>query len=257
MTNHRFPRFAAGVLLFAAGAVFAENPEDSLKFSAPLQTSADAVLAEGSPKGEVRGKLQFTAGMGSEKALQGGKGGASIVYAREENLDLDTPGTITFWFKIDCEHGAKGPAITFCQIGSSIDKGILSLQVVNDPMTVCPCRRQIGFMFFSKARRHKAYMVGTGSRRICSGWHLLSGGWAGNRLYVSLDGTPYKSFELATPVSNQEFSYIKRFGVAASSAKWNFAMSDFRIYGKRLSDAEIRSVYEAGMKKLSSPATTK
>lgn len=235
--------------IFSAGLLFSDELEDSLKFSVPYDGSPDAVLAEGAAKGAPAGKVQYIDGIYS-KAIISGKNACAVRYMKADNLDFDNPGTITLWFKIDCPHGTPGPAIPFFGIGNSADKGILMLTILNDPMKICPCRRQIGFLFISQQRKSKAYVVNSGEKRICSGWHLLSGAWSGNRLYVSLDGSPYRSFELEKPLSNAEFEYCKRFAIGANYDKWQFSIDEFRIYGKRLSDDEINSLYDNGMKNL-------
>lgn len=230
---------------------FGNELDDAVKFHVPFETSCNAVVSEGEEIGAPAAKPVFVDGVYG-KGIHTGKGGSAIRYMRENNLDFDNPGTVNVWFKIDCEHGTQGPAIPFWGVGSDTQKGILTVGVLNDPMKLCPCRRQIGFLFVSKKRPKyaKAYAVNSGTRRICSGWHLMSAAWSGNRLFVSLDGTPYRSFELEKPLSNEELGYQKRFSVGWSYERWPFELDEFTIYGKKLSDAEIGKIYEDGMKKI-------
>ena len=223
--------------------------DDFLKFHAPFDDSVEAVVAEGESAGKPVRKAHFTQGVFG-KALKCGKGGTGVNYLVKDNLDLDNPGSVTLWFKIDCEHGTTGPAIGFFGTGYSTEKGILSLTVLNDPMKYCPCMRQIGFMLFSKRRKTKNYTVLSGKNPICSGWHFLVGSWAGGKLFVSLDGQPCRSFEPDKPLSNAEFEYCKKFGVGSALDRWEYAIDDLRIYGKRLSDSEIKSLYDEGIKNL-------
>jgi hypothetical protein len=95
-----------------------------------------------------------------------------------------------------------------------------------------------------------AFAVNSGKQRICSGWHLMSTAWSGNKLFVSLDGTPYRSFELDKPLSNVELGYQKRFAAGWSYERWEFAIDEFTVFGKKLSDTEIQKIYEDGMKNL-------
>jgi len=244
------------IVFLAVSAMFlcrvsADELEDAVKFHVPFEDSCDAVVSEGAEKGDPAGNPIFVDGVYG-KAIRSGSGGSAIRFMREENLDFDNPGTVNVWFKIDCEHGTQGPAIPFWGVGADPQKGILTVGVLNDPMKLCPCRRQIGFLFISKKRPKyaKAYSVNSGARRICSGWHLMSTAWYGSKLFVSLDGSPYRSFELEKPLSNEELGYQKRFGVGWSYDRWSFELDEFTIYGKKLSDAEIEKIYEDGMKKI-------
>ena len=229
--------------------VSGNEPEDAVKFHVPFENSCHAVVSEGDEKGAPGGKPVFVDGVRG-KGIRSGKGGTAIRFMRENNIDFDNPGTVNVWFKIDCEHGTPGPAIPFWGVGADDKRGILTVGVLNDPMKLCPCRRQIGFLLISRKRPKyaKAYAVTTGSRRICSGWHLLSSAWSGNKLFVSLDGVPYRSFELEKPLSNAELGYQKRFGVGWSYERWPYVIDEFTVYGKKLSDAEIKEIYENGMK---------
>jgi len=231
--------------------VLGDGLEDAVKFHVPFENSCHAVVSEGDEKGSPSGKVLFVDGVHG-KGIRSGKGGAAVRFMRENNLDFDNPGTVNVWFKIDCEHGAQGPAIPFWGIGADDKRGIMTVGVLNDPMKVCPCRRQIGFLLISRKRPKyaRAYAVTTGERRICSGWHLLSAAWSGNKLFVSLDGVPYRSFELEKPLSNEELGYQKRFGVGWSYERWPFALDEFTVYGKKLSDDEIKKIYENGMKNI-------
>jgi hypothetical protein len=243
--------FCLAVCAVFLGSAAGDELEDAVKFHAPFENSCNAVVSEGDEKGSPSEKAVFVDGVYG-KGIRSGKGGAAIRFMRENNLDFDNPGTVNVWFKIDCGHGTQGPAIPFWGIGADPQKGILTVGVLNDPMKLCPCRRQIGFLFISRKRPKyaRAFAVGTGARRICSGWHLLSAAWSGNKLFVSLDGVPYRSFELEKPLSNEELGYQKRFGVGWSYERWPFALDEFTVYGKKLSDAEIRKIYENGMKNI-------
>ena len=232
-------------------SVSGDELEDAVKLHVPFENSCNAAVSEGEEKGAPAGKVIFVDGVYG-KGIRSGKGGTAIRFMRENNIDFDNPGTVNVWFKIDCEHGTPGPAIPFWGVGSDDKRGILTVGVLNDPMKLCPCRRQIGFLFISKKRPKyaRAFGVKTGQRRICSGWHLLSSAWSGNKLFVSLDGVPYRSFELEKPLSDEELGYQKRFGVGWSYERWPYALDEFTVYGKKLSDDEIRKIYENGMKNI-------
>lgn len=248
--NGSVKRLGMVFLTLSAFSLCADNGlDDFLKFHATFDDSVEAVVAEGESAGKPVRKANFTQGVFG-KALKCGKGGTGVNYLVKDNLDLDNPGSVTLWFKIDCVHGTKGPAIGFFGTGYSTEKGILSLTVLNDPMKYCPCMRQIGFMLFSKRRKTKNYTVFSGKNRICSGWHFLTGSWAGGKLFVSLDGQPCRSFEPDKPLSNAEFEYCRKFGVGSALDRWEYAVDDLRIYGKRLSDSEIKSLYDEGIKQL-------
>ena len=246
----KYSQFLVAGLLFGTAPYLAANElEEAIKFHVSFNGSCHAEIAEGNEKGDPTGKPVFQTGIAGQAVLCGKKGVASR-FIRQDNIDFDSPGTVNIWFKLDVPCGSPGPAIPFWGIGADDKKGMLSVMVMNDPMKHCPCRRQIGYLLISKKRQKyaKAYTVGSGSRRICSGWHLLSTGWAGNKLYVSLDGTPYRSFELEKPISNAEFSYARRFGTGVNYTKWNYLIDEFTIYGKRLSDTEIKTLYDKGSK---------
>lgn len=241
---------SAGVLLLALSVV-GDELGDAVKFHVPFENNFNAIVSEGEEKGDPTGKKVFIDGVFG-KAVRSGKGGAAIRFMRENNIDFDNPGTANIWFKIDCEHGTQGPAIPFWGIGADANRGIMTVGVLNDPMKVCPCRRQIGILLISKKRPKyaMAFAVNSGKQRICSGWHLMSTAWSGNKLFVSLDGMPYRSFELDKPLSNVELGYQKRFAAGWSYERWEFAIDEFTVFGKKLSDTEIQKIYEDGMKNL-------
>ena len=231
--------------------IIADEITDSVKFHVPFENNCNAAVAEGDEKGAPAGKSIFVDGVYG-KAICSGKGGTAIRFMRENNIDFDNPGTVNIWFKIDCKHGTQGPAIPFWGVGGDANKAIMTVGVLNDPMKVCPCRRQTGILLISKKRPKyaKAYAVNSGARRICSNWHLMSTAWSGNKLFVSLDGTPYRSFELDKPLSNAELGYQKRFAAGWSYERWGYAIDEFTVFSKKLSDAEIQKIYEDGMKNL-------
>ena len=243
---------AFAALLFACLPLTAEETlDDFLVFHAPFDGSVAPTVAEGETAAYPLRKAAFVPGIFGQ-ALKCGIGGTGVNYMAKDNLDFDNPGTVTLWFKIDCACGTQGPAIGFWGTGNSAEKGMVSLTVLNDPMKQCPCMRQIGFMLISQRRKTKSYSVfgGKGDNRICTGWHLLSGAWSGGKLYVSLDGQPYCSFEPDKPLSNAEFEYCRKFGVGSALDRWEYAIDDLRIFSKRLSDQEIQSIYNTGTRLL-------
>ena len=239
------------VLALLSCNLIGDDTSDEVKLHVPFENNCNAAVAEGDEKGSPAGKTIFIDGVYG-KAICSGKGGAAIRFMRESNIDFDNPGTVNVWFKIDCKHGSTGPAIPFWGVGGDANKSILTVGVLNDPMKLCPCRRQLGFLLISKKRPRyaRAYAVNSGARRICSGWHLMSAAWSGNKLFVSIDGVPYRSFELEKPLSNEELGYQKRFGIGWSYERWPFALDEFTIYNKKLSDTEIKKIYDDGMKNL-------
>ena len=49
------------------------------------------------------------------------------------------------------------------------------------------------------------------------------------------------------PLSNEELGYQKRFGIGWSYERWPFALDEFTIFSKKLSDSEIKKIYDDGM----------
>ena len=245
--------FTAALVLGCIFHLSADNLEDAVKFHVPFDGDCNAAVAEGDEKGDPIRKPEFHPGIYGKAILCGGKGTATR-FIRKDNIDFDNPGTVNVWFNINTPCGSTGPAIPFWGIGADDKRGILMVTVMNDPMKQCPCRRQIGFLMISKKRPKyaRAFTVGTGKRRICSGWHLISAAWSGNKLYVSLDGTSYRSFELDKPLSNAEFGYARRFSSGVHYTKWHYLIDDLTVYGKKLSDSEILAIYDKGMKQLES-----
>ncbi len=218
---------------------------DDLTLSVSFDNTTEADLANGrATHSEFRGRIIYEPGLAGQ-GLRIGKDAGCTLYDCKDNLDFDNPGTIVLWFKADNWHGNSGSRVSLWGLGNN--NGHIALAIASTPADVCPCRRPLEFtIFHSKKRRNVRYTITPPALvKICHGWHMVSVAWAGEQLFLSYDGAPYKAFKLQVPLSNDEFAHCSRFAIGVN-AGWNFLVDDFRIYGKKLSDEELHQIWENG-----------
>lgn len=235
------------MLIFSAAAAagFAGDipvAQEALSFKVDFDGNCEATIANGKAKAhEVRGKAQYLPGVKGQ-ALVSGKGNACVIYECKDNLDFDKPGTVLLFFKANSDwHKNPQPGITLWGLGNN--NGYICVRIPNVPKNVCPCRRRFELLTLSiKGRKDKAYTLQMPAlSRICRNFHMISIAWAGDQLFMSCDGQPYRSFKQPRPLANADFT-VKRFAVGHAYS--NFLVDDFRIYSKKLSDAEIQKIWE-------------
>ena len=208
--------------------------------------NADLATGRDTPT-EIRGKASYAEGL-SGQALVSGKEGACGIYECKGNLDFDHPGTITVWFHSQGDwHANPGPQVVLWGLGN--DKGYIGMRISSIPKDVCLCKRKLELcIYHSTKRRNATYTLQPPAlTRLCRGWHMVSFAWAGDQLFLSFDGAPYKANQLTTPLSNAEFAHCTRFAVGYQANA--FLVDDFRIYTKKLTDDELLKLYETGLAK--------
>ncbi len=202
----------------------------------------EAGLAEGGHQSILTfGKVSFRDGIRG-KALFCGENGAKIRYRTAGNLDFDRSGTITLWFKpVEWDTAAHTRRTMF--FGTESNSGYFGLQIANDPKTKKPYERDVHAMImFSSVIQNQTIIRPPFMAAGDDGWHLLSLAWSGNRVFVSRNGEPYSEREVSAPISKKAFP-SDHFSVGADS-EWNYLLDEFRIYSRKLTDREIKQVYQ-------------
>jgi hypothetical protein len=233
-------------LITTISTVSAQNlpvAHDALLFKVDFENNCDATIANGNDKAyQIRGKATYLPGLDG-KAILSGKGNACIIYECKDNINFDNPGSIVMFFKSNSNwHKTAQPGITLWGLGNN--KGYIGLRISNHPKNICPCRRTFELLILDvKGRKNKGYYLQMPAlSRICKNFHMISIAWAGSNLYMSCDGQNYRVFPQVRPLSNQDFANSKRFAVGNTTS--SFLIDDFRIYGKKLSDEELSSIWE-------------
>ena len=219
--------------------VASENIIFELNFDSGETT---AEMSGGQPKrvGKI-GTVKFEKGM-KGKALVCGEGGAKLMYRKKGNLDFSSSGTITFWIKpIEWEKSAKLPRVFF--FGMEYSKGFLGVQMANGPKGVSPLERKLNFTFlYFKTIADTTLSVKGFGRGTEEEWHLVALEWDEHTIFLSVDGRPLARKALQGTLSQKLFPRIHFSVGAASLAK--YLLDEFRIYDRRLSNKELKRIYD-------------
>ena len=212
---------------------------------AGFEGDAAADLSIGRNVPQLRGKAVFADGINGGKAVKSGKNGSTIVYECKDNLNFDKPGTLMVWFKADTDwHKNPPPFIIFWGLGGG-PQGYLGLRISRYPVKDCPCRRNLELWIYHKdpARKPKTLTLQPPENsKLCEGWHLVAMAWSGDQIFLSYDGKPFRAYKLDKPLSNADYSHFPRFALGFPDS--DFLLDDFCIYGKKLSDDELKKIYQ-------------
>ena len=240
----------AALFCISAFCVAAEVAEDALYFAVDFDDTTDAVKSAGrAAAAEFRGTKVFEEGISGKAIRIGEKAGCPLYYTKD-TLDFDKPGSVVLWFKGDNWHGQKsGRGVGLWGLGNA--GGLIMIQTASGKDGTCPCRQPLElYLLHSKVRKNVRHIITPPAlTKLCQGWHMVSVAWDKEYISLSYDGAPYKSFKLQLPLSNAEFAHCNRFSVGSNYNK-NFLVDNFRIYSKKLSDAELLQIWEAGQKAL-------
>lgn len=232
----------------AAAKAPAEVAADSLVFAVDFDDTTDAVKSVGrAAAAEFRGVKVFEEGISGKAVRLGEKAGCPLYYTKD-TLDFDKPGSVIIWFKGDNWHGQKsGRGVGLWGLGNA--GGVIMIQTASGKDGTCPCRQPLElYLLHSKVRKNVRYIIPAPAlTKLCQGWHMVSIAWDKEYIYLSYDGKAYKANKLQTPLSNAEFAHCNRFAIGSNYGK-NFLVDNFRIYGKKLSDAELLQIWENGLK---------
>ena len=176
------------------------------------------------------------------KALLCGENGSKLWFLRKENLNLEKPGTLVFFYKGMFKSRSSGPRVFFWGIESS--KGYIGQHLSNDPKTVCPCRRELHTMFYygKRIKNRILYTKLAGGEEGCEKWHMLAFSWAPGRLAVKFDDTPEKNYAIPFDMKESDFPAVQ-FSIG-SHLHWEYCIDEFTIYNRKLSDAELTEIYK-------------
>lgn len=203
-------------------------------------TTADISDGRETPT-DIRGKAELQPGH-SGQALRSGQNGATILYECKDNLDFDHPGTLLLWIKAnEAWHENPPPRIGLWGLGNN--KGYIGLSINSMPKELCPCKRNLELsIFHSSKRRNVNYRIQPPALgKLCEGWHLVAIAWEKELIFLSIDGTPFASHRLQVPLSNEEFAHSTRFALGSSQS--DFLLDDFQIYGRKLTDTELQTIW--------------
>lgn len=191
----------------------------------------------------VFGKQSYAKGV-KGYSLRCGKGGAKIRYSSSQNIDFDRPGSLSFWFFTDnWRKGIGEPRIVF--FATECSKGYIGLETENDPKNISPLERKILLrILYSPVIADCCLALPAIGIKGDSMWHLLVFAWYGNSIYMSLDGVPFSSKVLANKISTKALPSTD-FSVGVESFQ-NYLLDEFRIYSRKLSDAEVKTIWERG-----------
>lgn len=220
---------------------------EALTLSVSFNGSCDAELAAGRGKAsETRGVIKYQDDAFG-KALVIGKDAGCALFDSKDNLDFDHPGAIVFWFKsLGDWHKNPGPTITFWGLGNN--KGYIGLRINSLAAPACPCRRPLVLAVYNSSKRRNCEypLQPPALTKVCRNWHMASVAWAGEQLFLSYDGAPYRAYKLEKALSNEEFAHCPRFAVGQPGGM-AYLTNNFRIYGKKLSDEELNKIWENGI----------
>ena len=203
----------------------------------------DAAVAKGRAKPiQTIGKVEFKEGLRGQ-SLFCGKGGATLLYMRNKNVDFTKPGTIVFFYKpINWETEKYKGGAFFC--GIQANNGALYFNVAHDPAKLCPCRRPVTLNFFNGAKiPSRLYPYYTNFPQAeCAKWHMLAFSWEPGKLQISQDGKVWQSFPVAFTITAADFPN-PAICIGASS-KWTYLLDEFTVYNRVLTSQELAAVYK-------------
>jgi hypothetical protein len=203
-------------------------------------TTAD--ISAGRPKLLAKvGELKFAEGLRG-KALVCGEGGAKLMYRKNGNLDFSSPGTITFWVKpIEWGKAAEFSRVFF--FGMEYSKGFLGIQIASGPKGVSPLERNLNFtlLYFKSIADTTLSIQGFG-RGTEKRWHMIALEWDNHTIFLSVDGKPLSRKALQGTLSQKLFP--GRHFSLGSNYHAKYLMDQFRIYNRRLSNEELKRIYE-------------
>lgn len=191
----------------------------------------------------VFGKQSYAKGINGY-SLRCGKDGAKIRYSAKNNIDFDKPGSVSLWFFADNWQKSAGmPRVLFFATENS--KGYIGAETENDPKNIPILERKIRLRILYSQLISDSYLalsaIGSKADNM---WHLLVFAWHGNSIYMSLDGTPFSSKGLTSKISTKALPSTD-FSVGSESFQ-NYLLDEFRIYSRKLSDAEVKTIWERG-----------
>ena len=223
-----------------------------------LPVASDAILFENNFDGKsplpemsagkeapilIIGKADFVKGINGY-SLFCGKGGAKIRYSSKSNIDFDTPGTVSFWFFTDnWQKGVGEPRTLF--FATECSKGYIGAETENDPKSISPLERKILLrILYSPVIPDCSLALPPIGVKGDNMWHLLIFAWSGNKIYMSLDGSPFSSKDLKDKVSAKALP-SEHFSIGSESSQ-NYFLDEFRIYAGKLSDMQVKAIWERG-----------
>ena len=212
---------------------FEQNFDSSLSLPEMAAGNPNPVL--------ILGKLEFRQGL-KNTALFCGKGGGKIRYSLKGNIDFNKPGTVAFWFFTNnWRKSIGGPRTLF--FATECSQGYFGIQTADGPKNISSLEREIFLrILYSSAIPDCSMVLPPLGIDGDNKWHLLVFAWNKNRIFMSLDGNQFSSKELVSNVSSVAFP-SEHFSIGAD-AHQNYLLDEFRIYSKKLSDAEVAEIWK-------------
>ena len=201
-------------------------------------------MSAGSPKPIlIFGKQSFVKGI-SGYSLLCGKGGVKIRYSAPNNIDFDKPGTVSLWFFADnWQKGIGEPRIVF--FATECSKGYIGAETENDPKNISPLERKILLrILYSQVLPDCSLALPAIGIKADNMWHLLVFAWSGNKIYMSMNGAPFSSKDFTKRISAQALPSA-HFSIGADASQ-NYLLDEVRVYSRKLSDMEIKAIWEKG-----------
>ncbi len=224
---------------------------DSITFYADFN---DAELAASMARGEavpvrVRGEPRFEDGFFGRALLLGKGTDAVISYALRDNVDFTRPGTLSFWV---CPVGWDREQIGRRPFFSINAAGNASLQFLRWGSMIGRNQdrlRDAFFLFILNFRDMQAPYPRSGVSGLNDGmWHCVVITWDDDAISLYVDGVVSQRSEWSRPFDARDFPPEADLTLDLGGAGIDNTLLDaFTVYDRRLSDDEIREIFQLGL----------
>lgn len=256
-TLHIHALLAFAVVLTAVNQLpAADNPAlerfgDSITFYHDFSDPslrANIAVGEATPS-RVRGELQFLEGLYGRALLLGKDTDSVISYLLADNFDFTRPGTITFWVcpvDWDREQTGRRPLFDINAAGSSRLQFLRWGSMIGRNQDRL---RDAFFLFVLNFPDMQAPYPRSGVSGLEDGmWHNVAITWDDEALSLYVDGVVAQRSEWSRPFEERDFPPDSALTIDFGGRGIDQTLLDaFTVYNRRLSDAEIREVFQLGI----------
>jgi hypothetical protein len=201
--------------------------QTNILLRASFNGKTDADFAVGSPKAELAGKVNFTAGLSGKAALIGSD--ASILYPIAGNLN-PVAGTISFWAKPVGWSGGDGSWNYFITLNG--DDDWILCQTVSNNLTFLGGNR--------KDYRENAAPIADWPEGV---WRFVTVTWDNGKNRIYLDGKPVSEL-IAWPSAPTKLGDLIRIGGQLhGETKGHTAIEELEIRNVSLPDDQVQALY--------------
>jgi len=226
-----------------------------ISFHAGFEGELGAELAVGRPEpSRVQGAPVYDDGVhGRAVGIGVSEGGLRLEYPLAGNLDLASPGALSFWVSPRGWRAAAGASgyVRFVRVGG---RGRGSFVVQRDVRRRAGEQLVVGFFDLHGGERHFVQPV-VGPRWEPGSWHLLVVAWDTDGVAVSVDGAPFVresvprgriAAEFGAPGAADAF-------VVGDRTQESFLLDDLAVYTRPLREADVGKLWVGGRRGVESP----